>query len=110
MRRILLGVAVVAGVGAVVLAVLPFSFVLEEADLNVKIQCKPPVVSAWSHGKKQLALWATTFEDGSSGATVRSGEGPFCGEKARPRLAIAGLLGGIAVVSALASRRSTASG
>jgi hypothetical protein len=82
MRRILVGIAVLAGVGAVLLAFLPFNFVRAEDDLSIAIHCKPPIVSAWSRGEKRLALWATTLEDGTHGATVRSGEGPFCGENA----------------------------
>ncbi len=79
---------------------------LADGDFTIIIHCKPPIVSAWSRGEKRLVLWATTFEDGSNGATVRSGEEPFCGEKARPRLGIALALvvsGGAAIASRRAS-------
>ena len=75
---------------ALVLAVAPFSLA---ARPNITgLECRSPVVSAWSRGPKdQLQLWAVTVGTEMRGYEVVSGTlGPWCRGPARSRLLVSG--------------------
>ena len=87
------------------LAVAPFS--LAPKPNITGLDCRSPVVSAWSHGPKdQLQLWAVTVGTEMRGYQVVSGTlGPWCRGPARSRLLVSGgLLIAAAVVGTVGPR------
>jgi hypothetical protein len=86
--------AVVLAGGAAVLAATPFHVSIAiPGPGHVEASCRAPLISAWQGGPRTLALWAVSSGDGqtfSNGYAVRSGQGPWCADEARPRLAVSG--------------------
>jgi hypothetical protein len=128
-RRIALVVAAVCGVGAVLLAVLPYTGSSEfkvpdatnqapDADGNflnlyrinvVEGRCQPPVVSAWRKARPDGPLpWTVTvgtnMEGGRGYASVGS-LGRWCADSARHRLLASLGLGVLGMGAVLIGRR-----
>ncbi len=101
----LVGLVLAAAGG--VLAVAPFRISIDlGASGHVRPRRRPPVVSAWERGPKdEVQLWAVTVGEKEHGFEVRGGQEPWCGDEARPRLALAGLLLATGAATTAVSRR-----
>jgi hypothetical protein len=111
MRPLLLATGVIAIVGGAVLAALRFEIEIElpNGGGQAGAACRPPALGAWNRQPKgQLALWAVTFADGSTGHEVRFGAGPYCAGQARLRLGVAAGLIACGVTAAFFGSRPTA--
>jgi hypothetical protein len=125
-RRIALVVAAFCAVGAVVLAVLPYtgssqvevpdaSNEAPDADGNflnlirittVQGRCRPPVISAWrKDGPDDEGLWAVTVGTNMMGYAKANSMGRLCAHSARRRLAGSLGLGVLGVGAVLIGRR-----
>jgi hypothetical protein len=106
-RRIALVLAAICGVGAVLMAVLPYtgsskvevpdaSNQAPDADGNflnlyritiVRGHCQPPVISAWrKDGPDDEGLWAVTVGTNMMGYSKATSMGRLCAHSARRRL------------------------
>jgi hypothetical protein len=125
-RRIALVVAAVCAVGAVVLAVLPYTSSSEvevadasneapDADGNflnlyrittVEGRRRPPVISAWrKDGPDDEGLWAITVGTSEMGYAKATAMGRLCAHSARKRLLGSLGLGVLGVGAVLIGRR-----
>ena len=108
-------IAVCLAIAAIAFALLPFngSAAVGRAG-GFQFSCRPPITSAWNHGPHQLRLWAVTVGTNMQGYEVQGGQAPWCGDRARPRLALsAGLLvlaAGVAIFDSRARRRRAPTG
>ena len=104
-------IALCAAIAAVAFTLLPFNAAGSAGRAgSVQVSCRAPIISAWTHGPDQLRLWAVTVGTNMQGYEVQGGQAPWCGERARSRLALsAGLVviaGGLAIYEVRARRRS----
>ena len=117
-RRVVLFVAAVCGVGAVLLAVLPYTgrvsfegqMVLGGAGVagarGIEGDCGPPIIGAWWAGPE--GVWAATDGtnmEGNNGYATTGSLGRWCESGARRRLLTAGGLGAVAVGAGIFGRR-----
>ena len=103
MRPVLMAAGAAGVVGGGLLAARPFhvEIALSDGAETAGAACRPPLLVAWCRQPKgQLALWAVTYGDGSTGSEVRFGGEPYCAEAARRRLgaAVARITGALVVL------------
>jgi len=104
-------IALCTAIAAVAFALLPFNAAGAAGSTgSVQVSCRAPIISAWNHGPDQLRLWAVTVGTNMQGYAVAGGRAPWCGDRARSRLALsAGLVviaGGLAIYEVRLRRRS----
>jgi len=104
-------IALCVAIAAVAFALLPFNAAGSAGPTgSVQVSCRPPIISAWTHGPDQVGFWAVTVGTNMQGYDVQGGQAPWCGERARSRLALsAGLVviaAGLAIHEVRLRRRS----
>ncbi len=119
-RRIVMALAVVAAMGALFLAVLPFTATTELGDFLhdgdtvtggaglsaltiIEARCRPPVVNAWQSKSNDQGTWAVTVGTNMEGYAE---PGPGCIDGARRRLAGSLGLGLVALGAVVLVRRT----